>query len=229
MSSCEFCDAFGGTADDEFVRRAGPGPTRVLPVTAGVAVFPSLAPLSAFHALVSPVEHVLSTAAASDRVSASVWRIAAELRAGLAAHGADAVLFEHGLPRAGGAGCGVSHAHVHVAAVPSASQLRLPVGPWFEHRGNREQIELDPDAEYLLVGLAPDNWAWRYQSGIPSQYLRRWIASELDSSNWDWRQATDRDRDLRAQRAVIEDLLGGRRVPAIAGRPGSRVSARIAG
>jgi diadenosine tetraphosphate (Ap4A) HIT family hydrolase len=207
MTMCDFCAAFGGGADPEFMRRAGPGTTRVLQVTESVAVFPSLGPLSSLHALVSPIRHVLSTAAAGEEVSTSVWQVAEALRTGLAAQDADAVLFEHGLSNGGGPGCGVSHAHVHVAAVPSASRLRVPAGPWLEHDGDRRTLRVNADAEHLIIGLAPHRWAVRYQRRVPSQYLRRWIASELACTNWDWREPSGRDKGVRTQRKVIEQLL----------------------
>ncbi len=206
MSDCEMCHEIAGIPGHEFLRRAGPGGPRTLRVGAQVAVMPSLGPLAAVHALVMPADHVLSSSAGSDDVRDEVWRVAEGLRHAGASAGYSTVLFEHGLAQEGG-GCGVAHAHVHVIASMTARRVVLPPGEWWTHRAHRGYLLVDAAREHLLISLRPSLWALRYENGIRSQYLRRWIADQLGEAQWDWRHANRRDASLRDQARRIAELV----------------------
>lgn len=212
--SCEFCDLIHDGNDAELVQRIGPGMSRVVPVGENVVVMPTLGALSAFHALVVPTEHIMSSAAAATLARGAIWGIAELLRSRLCTRASSAVLFEHGLTSRGGRGCGIAHAHVHVLEVPASIVLPLPPGHWTEHQGDIGTFDVDPESEHLLVSTASGRWAVRYESGVPSQFLRRWLASHLKVNEWDWRDAGSRDSEIRAMSVRLSETLS---TPAITG------------
>ncbi|HEV7806009.1 MAG TPA: HIT domain-containing protein [Solirubrobacteraceae bacterium] len=208
MSACDICQELEGLPGAEFLCRSGPGEQRALRVGEDVAVMPSLGPLAELHALVLPAIHVLSSSAAANDAREAVWEVAQDLRRAAMLAGHTTVIFEHGQSRDGG-GCGVSHAHVHVLGTPEPVQLTLPAGRWRCYSGSLGHRQIDPSREHLVISLEPSAWALRYEDGVPSQYLRRWVAAEFDEAQWDWRQPSLGDRNLRMQLRLIDGLMGG--------------------
>ena len=115
------------------------------------------------------------------------------------------VLFEHGAPDASDSRpCSVSHAHWHL--VPSEAGLEAILLP--EYQWERIDSPLtNSDAEYLMVSDGRKNhWVSRANGPIPSQILRRRLASVTGgpASPWDWRAELSLSRMIQ----TLDDLRG---------------------
>jgi hypothetical protein len=188
MTSCDLCRAVHDLDDREFASRYPGSLSRVTTMSPGIAVMPSVGSLGRIHALILPIDHARSTAGAPAGVARALWDVAQALREDLSDVGFGSVVFEHGLPPHGGTGCGVDHAHIHVVAITPDTPLRSPRGPWANHRSGPPHLCIDPDREHLVLGLPSGEWLTRYEDNVQSQFLRRWLATELGYETWDWRQ-----------------------------------------
>jgi hypothetical protein len=190
MSDCQLCRAVLGFGDEEFTRRYPMAPPRLVRLAdERVALMPSVGSLGQLHALVLPTEHARSTAGVAAHPRRALWAAVTRLRTQLARSGGSSVVFEHGLPPRGGRGCGVDHAHAHVVTIPPGVGLAAPAGAWSDDPFGPPDLQLDPAREHLLLGLPSGIWLSRYEDGVESQFLRKWLASQLGHDSWDWRFA----------------------------------------
>jgi hypothetical protein len=138
-----------------------------------------------------PWEHCLGLAlAATPAGVAAALALATDVVQ--SAFGAPVVRFEHGSVGATKlGGCGVVHAHTHL--VPVSSKVARPVldGVEWNPIADQSWIEAVLDravpGDYLYLSI-PEVGTWiAWVNGIPSQLLRRWLATEVGSNSWDWR------------------------------------------
>ena len=159
-------------------------------------IMPSLGPLADGHLLLMPISHstglAFVDASGGGPVLSEIEAMTEFCRTQLG----EPVLFEHGaLSGAAAGGCGVTHAHLH--AVP-ASKGAVPHGPpslpgisWTEvqrtswlHVARTVALK---SGSYLYYR---DQCSCNYVAGVrtlPSQTMRRYIATCIGEPAWDWR------------------------------------------
>ena len=113
------------------------------------------------------------------------------------------VLFEHGVRGSSAGGCGVEHAHLHMVPFPSENE---PIA------GLRREFAFEPiDTLGDLGRRVPSKSPYLYYEQrdgkkwvvgvdyVPSQYLRKAVATSLGTHQWDWRNAS-------TQRSLLESV-----------------------
>jgi diadenosine tetraphosphate (Ap4A) HIT family hydrolase len=162
-------------------------------VSNAFVIAPTRGPLNNGHLLWLPREHITALGQVSDDARPEALAALRGVRDLVEARFGPTISFEHGTsgaPTAGG--CGIDHAHVHF--VPLTVQLDgLPPVPgaswkllgqnWFD-----ELRALSSQGIPYVYFEAPSGA--RYLTGargLPSQYVRRWIAGRLGRAQWDWR------------------------------------------
>jgi hypothetical protein len=135
--------------------------------------------------LVVSKRHALCTGAFSDDEFESLASALSIARALIGARFGPATVFEHGPSAPGTAiGCGIDHAHVHVAALPfslrAATEDYLGAIRWTSISGIRATRQLHVEGqEYALVAEAGMQACWFAPPQGTRQLLRRVIASRL--------------------------------------------------
>lgn len=163
--------------------------------TEDFTVIPSLGALVEGWLLVVPKRHALSSGALSGNLADKLFSLTRKVRDIVLATYGSACIFEHGAVASGRAvGCGVDHAHIHVAPVgfdlAAAASPLLPLGSgWREAKmPDAAQSAFRRRADYLYVeqdGRAQIAEA----SDFGSQLFRRAIAAKLGSSaEYNWRE-----------------------------------------
>lgn len=163
--------------------------SRILAQTQNLVLLPTVSPLCVGHVLVFSKEEHLNFGEVQ-RVYASIRDEIQSLIAEYAVKFGRPLIFEHGSMRGGQVACGVSRAHIHLlpqigintAGIETAIQREL--GPavtssFADLRGlGREYI-------FLSEGL-DDVHLWEGDC-LPSQLIRRHIATQLGLERWNWR------------------------------------------
>ncbi|MDX6584617.1 MAG: hypothetical protein QOI10_3801 [Solirubrobacterales bacterium] len=195
-SLCGFCREFAGLDGTPFSTRYD-GVLASREVWRGAAccrVLPSIGQLSPGHLLVLPEHHITAFGQlrAEDRREAEC--AIESLRRFMISQFGPVVLFEHGSnATSASGGCGVLHAHLHL--VPTRVQIRnrpLPEANWV--RVGAQWIDRLADFTdtgqsyvYFRDGLGAARAA--SVANLPSQLVRRWLATEIGTDAWDWRSA----------------------------------------
>ena len=195
MTGCCFCASNPGEA--EALRRRTSWENEDFFVT------PTVGELGPDHLLVIPRAHIPSFGHLRPDHALEAERII-DTHGELLSNGrTKVVVFEHGMASHSAAGgCGISHAHVHLVAVPRAFEVEpLPepdnLHPWTPVSPGKVLARAIQSPGYLLIGCEGSFWT-RQVEELPSQYLRRWIAGRLGKARWDWREASDVDLEGRA-------------------------------
>jgi len=159
--------------------------SRILVESERIVSLPSLGPLAGLHLLVCPKAHETSLLGASESIrnellnDVNVW-----VKSIFEARGSDCVVFEHGASPEGGGNCGVSHCHLHLVETP---QKGLPGGvTWQSVDEGTLMTRVAPGKPYLLFKTHPGGWHYT-EDVVPSQFLRRQVAGDLGSTDWNWR------------------------------------------
>lgn len=186
VSSCEFCDI---TYCDSQIGSTNPLLEQEFTITFETdefVVFPDAAPLGPRHALLVPREHVLSFA----RLPQQRRQRAREVIDYLFEHFPSPddhapYLFEHGSREADeSAGCGITHAHLHILFLPDG----ILDG---QHDVTHFDIYADLPAAFEELGQDDYYLFGRYQHPVRataveeatelkcSMFLRKWVAGQL--------------------------------------------------
>jgi diadenosine tetraphosphate (Ap4A) HIT family hydrolase len=167
----------------------------VIAETDDLVVFPCIGQLTLGHSLVVTKAHYSNFADAFSALPDlaiqlnSILTNAHEL---LAFKSEDTLYFEHGAITADDGGCGIYHAHLHL--VPQAGDVRISSLSGNDPQNFKSLIDayfaINRDKPYALIGS--EQWGFNKESltvALPSQTIRRKVASELECSVWDWREA----------------------------------------
>ncbi|MBA7682243.1 hypothetical protein ES703_90592 [subsurface metagenome] len=196
MAECCLCVELRGELDSEFCHRyQGVLPNRIITETENFVVVPSIGQIVEGYLLIVAKAHHPSMGCLSDSEIKELEDLMQRTRLLLTPTYGRPLFFEHGVVDGiESGGCGISHAHIH--AVPLADEVDLLPLIQQSFRGCSIQSltgltqKALYDRPYLFY---EDQQANRYlfdlhaANGIPSQYLRRAIASKLGSQEWDWR------------------------------------------
>lgn len=186
---CDFCAEFG---IDQQGNRLNRRPVWLSDV---IAVTPTIGPLTSGHLLMLPRRHATSFGQLSGAEWSGVVTALAGVESILTRRFGGAIAFEHGTsgaPMAGG--CGIDHAHMHL--VPQATPLKvLPPVP------NASWRQLDDgwcdDLQALAARMTPYVYMRTVEGtrfvtaarSLPSQFVRRWVAEQLGTAGWDWKES----------------------------------------
>lgn len=203
--ACEFCDELHAPNTSRFARMYGPGSSRVVLDHEAFLVWPSLGRLGEKHLLVVPQRHVRGFAELSSSLQDEAAALVRRIRAAIGR----TVVFEHGLgPVPTTRGCGVAHAHLHIVAVPDEiPALEPPHRLQWRLLPRPLQLQALPrDVEYAFFVNQEDQAFVADARGLPSQFIRRWLAAKLGQPEWDWRAAGPEEAVL-AQVRELRDRL----------------------
>jgi ATP adenylyltransferase len=158
--------------------------------------------------LVSPRRHVLALSELTTTEWSEYDRTLTSARELVEATYGTSVLFEHGSSGLGRtAGCGVDHAHMHIVALDldlrsAVAAIRDAVGQ-YDWITSTDRPKGMPGHDYIY--LKDHTGAWiSHARHLPSQVVRRAIASTLGVVDWDWKQNRQESRVRR-----VAELLRG--------------------
>lgn len=189
--TCEFCDEFAGSAS-RFSLEYPDFPSRVILKWRDFRVVPSIGQIAEGHLLILPTPHVTAIGSLSGRGLEDLEQLVSAVRSTLSeTYRRTPIFFEHGTVCGDSGGCGIDHMHLHcvpvtvrVARGVAADFPLLPIASLSDLQGF-----VRAGTSYLFIEESDGS---RYASPVnvlPSQYMRRHLASLLRVSNWDWRLA----------------------------------------
>ena len=195
-NDCVFCRELQGGRDTNFARLYPELRSRVIAETESFVAFPCIGQLVEGHFLVVPRDHDCTLAKARGRIVSAGIELRALLNSAHEALGrrlSDSLLFEHGALSTSDGGCGIYHAHLHV--LPNAGHINGR--SFIESTGSFESESLEllyegisHEQSYALIGSAEHGFtSWNLPQPLPSQTLRKKVATALEISEWDWRKA----------------------------------------
>lgn len=177
----------------EFCKGAGRDPSldaRLLVTNSWFSTYEDLAPIVASHRLIIPHAHITAFGTLSAREMGEIIDHI-HTHSPLASPESASVVFEHGILHCESSGCGISHAHWHmaellktelrsfVATVESALKTHRLVRPVELAQGHHSYLFIWDTSQ--AVGLLFDGRT------SPSQFLRKSLAHAVGTSQWDWR------------------------------------------
>ncbi|EGH98001.1 HIT family protein [Pseudomonas syringae] len=204
--TCVFCRELSGSRDTNFARLYPEFSSRVIAETDDLVVFPCIGQLAPGHSLVVTKVHYSNFVDAFGALPDLAFQLNTILKS---AHGLlgfaskDTLYFEHGAITTEDGGCGIYHAHLHV--VPQAGGIKVGSLSGNDTQNFESFIEayfsISSDKPYALIGSEQSGFNTESLNiAIPSQTIRRKVASELGCPVWDWREA--------AQETGMVELLG---------------------
>jgi diadenosine tetraphosphate (Ap4A) HIT family hydrolase len=163
--------------------------------TADFSVVPSLGALLPGWLLVVPKEHYISVGAFPASLRARLRKTVEWIYAQVEDAFGDACIFEHGPATENRAvGCGVDHAHVHIAPLPfpleSAARPFLPDGTiWQTATLDQAARAHKAGADYLYIEQTLGRGRIAIKASFGSQLLRRAISERLGvGAQFNWRE-----------------------------------------
>lgn len=195
QSSCVFCRELTGAGETNFGRHYPELSSRIVGTTKNLQAFPCIGQLKEGHFLVVTKAHV-PTFREAVFANPAIWEefneLVREVHKLLDLQLDNSLFFEHGAKCEEQGGCGIYHAHIHI--VPEASHVNLrKYFPSFVQNNSSLITEaysnLSKDQAYVMYGSSVHEFCSHpISEPLPSQTLRKLVASELDVSTWDWRQ-----------------------------------------
>lgn len=190
-AGCDFCDELDpGRFQSSRYASFGGQKERSIALGEGYFLIPSLGPLARGHSLLVPEIHVHSLANLNDPRGASRYlSVAMDL---VESRFGKVLVFEHGTrSKNSSGGCGVRHAHTHLVPSGGASFTEPPAGYEFEALDPEVWLSqlslLHPDDDYMFYWPPGSRPLVAFDSSVPSQFLRKFTASILETDEWDWR------------------------------------------
>jgi diadenosine tetraphosphate (Ap4A) HIT family hydrolase len=194
--SCVFCRELNGSRDTNFAKRYPEISSRIVGESASLVAFPCIGQLSPGHFMIVPKLHSRTfreTRLLTPDFQVQFTGLVKHVHALLDRDDRYSLFFEHGAESGADGGCGIYHAHIHV--IPNAGHVEL-----------NSHIQLSGGSRHRLMDdlwtKLPENGSYTFYGSstrgffshvldrpLSSQYLRRSVANELNTSSWDWRQA----------------------------------------
>ena len=196
INDCVFCRELNGSRDTNFATRYPEIQSRIIYETESLVAFPCIGQLVNGHFLVVPKNHDCTLAQTQKRLNnlnQELTHLLKEVHLILGFELTDSLIFEHGALGPNDGSCGIYHAHLHV--LPSASQVNVSGLYNFQNKDLITNIEsvlknTSVDKPYIFAGNLKDGfYHLQLKEALPSQTLRKAIATQLDKNEWDWRKA----------------------------------------
>ena len=193
--NCVFCRELIGRRDTNFARLYPEFSSRVIAETDDLVVFPCIGQLTPGHSLVVTKAHYSNFAQAFNSLpdlAIQLRRVIADVHELLDVKSDDTLYFEHGAITADHGGCGIYHAHLHL--VPQAGSVKVGSVSGSDPTLFKSLIDaystIDGVMPYALIGAEQFGFgAEKLDVPLPSQTIRRKVASVLGCPVWDWREA----------------------------------------
>lgn len=196
INDCVFCRELSGSRDTNFATRYPEIQSRIFYETESLVAFPCIGQLVNGHFLVVPKNHDCTLAQTQKRLNnlnQELTHLLKEVHLILGFELTDSLIFEHGALGPNDGSCGIYHAHLHV--LPSTSQVNVSGLYNFQNKDLITNIEsvlknTSVDKPYIFAGNLKDGfYHLQLKEALPSQTLRKAIATQLDKNEWDWRKA----------------------------------------
>ncbi|WPN29902.1 HIT family protein [Pseudomonas sp. P5_109] len=192
---CVFCRELIGRKDTNFARLYPEFSSRVIAETDDLVVFPCIGQLTPGHSLVVTKAHYSNFAEAFNALSDLAIQLKSALENAnefLGFKSKDTLYFEHGAITADHGGCGIYHAHLHL--VPQAGGVKIGSVSGSDPQSFKSLMDayfaIDGAKPYALIGSEQSGFTTESLNvALPSQTIRRKVASELGCPVWDWREA----------------------------------------
>lgn len=147
--------------------------------------------------LIFPKRHVPSLRVLPPDQIRSLTQLAARIGSLVSTEASVGYIFEHGVLEDGNGSCGITHAHLHIIPLQSrvAAEVTRHASSSFSPQvvGSLESVlsgSPHPQSPYLLYGEGLSNIRLASASAIPSQFMRRLIATVVGLTDWNWRNLT---------------------------------------
>lgn len=196
INDCVFCRELNGSRDTNFATRYPEIPSRIIYETESLVAFPCIGQLVNGHFLVVPKNHDSTLAQTQKRLNnlnQELTHLLKQVHLILGFELTNSLIFEHGALGPNDGSCGIYHAHLHV--LPSTSQVNVSELYNFQNKDLITNIEsvlknTSIDKPYIFAGNLKDGfYHLQLNEALPSQTLRKAIATQLDKNEWDWRKA----------------------------------------
>jgi len=197
LSRCSICAEFNGRASKENLfwtkgRHELEWPTRILYSTGRWVIMPTIGPLKEGHLLVASYEHKLSVGYCSSDEILNLEVLLGDISEVLNnTYNEQILIFEHGPVSAlRKGGCCVDHAHVHILPHSSSCLKELENNFYLKNIDSLTSLRyaFNDQMPYLYYNGSEDGKYLIKSDRIPSQYLRKVIARDIDAPQiWNWR------------------------------------------
>lgn len=205
---CELCDEIEGGTTNSFHDRYGENlDSRIAGSSRNFVVMPSLGQIVPGYVIILPKRHELSLARLSLNELHELGDMVDHVRLMLDEHYSTPVLFEHGMKGVeSNNGCGVYHAHLN--AVPLVDSVDLIDVSRFRRISGLEGLLDFAETSYLYFADQRGSHFVKMIEKLPSQWMRRALASAVGVQDWDWRHAGQEEElveTLRTMKRTWED------------------------
>ncbi|EXE93042.1 Diadenosine tetraphosphate (Ap4A) hydrolase [Acinetobacter pittii] len=209
INDCVFCRELNGSRDTNFAERYPEIKSRVIFETESLAAFPCIGQLVCGHFLIVPKSHDCTLAQTQKRLSnfeQELFLILREVHLILGFELNDSLIFEHGALGPNDGSCGIYHAHLHV--LPSTSKIAAFELYNFQNKDPMRNLEsllknIPIDKPYIFAGNMKEGFYHTLlEEPLPSQTLRKAIANQLNTEQWDWRKSQREESMLSTLRKV---------------------------
>ncbi|CAN5779743.1 hypothetical protein BH09VER1_BH09VER1_17600 [soil metagenome] len=215
QNGCCICEEIGNHRFPEHLRGIYGLADRTCAETSDFIAFPTVSPLVKGHMLIFTKHHVPSLRKTSRKSIQSLQELATQIAARVSPEADHVFFFEHGVMADGKGSCGITHAHLHVlpldpATIASVIQETSTVFPP-QHFGSLSSLlhsDLNDESPYLLFGQNISELKLSFATTIPSQFMRRIIATKLGLGDWDWKKLTGINRFRATHSTFLQDSAG---------------------
>lgn len=196
--SCPFCDEFQGTKIPlHTLLTQGEIKSRILLNVGNWKVVPTIGPLVPGHIMLLPNEHnysiINSLPDNAQDFIILLEKCASKLKA---IYQKDILIFEHGVTERNSRKCSgcIEHAHIHLLPGPISfiSTMLSKFNDWNYQNTLLDFVPSISEYPYLMIGVLhpkPSFWVRKCVNNLPSQFLRKIMAQELNEEiMWDWRK-----------------------------------------
>ncbi len=199
---CELCDEIGGGTANCFHERYGDKlDCRIAASSRNFVIMPSLGQIVPGYVIILPKRHEISLARLTLGELRELGDVVDHVRSILGNHYSAPVLFEHGMKSVdSNNGCGVYHAHLHAA--PLADSVGLIDSSRFRRISGLEGLLDFAETSYLYFADQKGSHFVKMIEKLPSQWMRRALASAVGVQDWDWRQTGQEDELVETLRRV---------------------------
>lgn len=197
---CCFCSELKGHSDNEFsqIYSRGCPSSRLIAQTRTFVILPTLGQLTEGYLLIVTKKHYPSMGHLTTTQLCELEEVKQKISKILSSLYGKPIFFEHGPVTEGIGGCGVYHAHLHVAPIAETIDL---IDNLRSLKGDKIKT-LEPLIDKINRGKSylfyENQEAVKYifdGDGVPSQFFRRILAEKLGKINWDWRRS-GREKEL---------------------------------
>ena len=195
-TDCVFCRELNGSRKTNFARLYPEIGSRIIAQTDEFVAFPCIGQLTKGHFLITPRQHICTMAQSTLQRDSDFSKISAlilEVHNLLGFDPQESLYFEHGALDEKNGGCGIYHAHLHV--LPSSGFVDgkkfFGASKCFTTKTLEHSYSLAPtNKPYAVIGSAQHSYhCYELDNALPSQFLRKNVATTLNITNWDWRNS----------------------------------------